>query len=84
MINLFERKRPDAAAVGRVKEQIANHLGLSQDYTITVAELRCHEPGCPPIDTVFTARHVDGAVRSWRIPKPVKDITANDIKILKN
>jgi hypothetical protein len=82
MQNLFERKRPNAEAILRVKTLISEHHGLSDTTTLTVAELRCHEPGCPPIETVFTARDIDGSVSDWRIAKPVKDITIHDIKIL--
>ena len=82
MLNLFERKRPNLLAVSRTKELIAKHFNLSDTTTVAVAELRCHEPGCPPIETVFTARHADGSVIDWRIAKPVKDITVEDIKSL--
>ena len=82
MANLFERKRPDLMAVSRAKELVVKHYGLSETTTLSVAELRCHEPGCPPIETVFTAHHEDGSTTDWRIAKPVNDITVDDIKIL--
>jgi hypothetical protein len=83
MSNLFERNRPDLGAILRAKELIAEHHNLSESTTLTVAELKCHEPGCPPIETVFTAHHRDGSKSDWRISKAVKDITVDDIKILK-
>ena len=83
MPNLFEHKRPDLVAVSRAKDLIAKYFGLSVTTTVAVAELRCYEPGCAPIETVFTARHIDGSVSDWRIAKPIKEITVDDIKILK-
>ena len=83
MYNLFERIRPDATAISRAKDLIINHFDLPPTTVLTVAELKCQEHGCPPIETVFTARHVDGTISDWRITKPVKDISVQDIIGLK-
>ena len=82
MQNLFNRTRPDRDAVRRIKELISEGFGLPETTTLAVAELRCHEPGCPPIETVITARHADGPVQDWRIAKPIKDITSEDFDSL--
>ena len=82
MQNLFNRTRPDRDAVRQIKEQISEGLGLPDTTTLAVAELRCHEPGCPPIETVITARHIDSSVQDWRIAKPIKDITSEDVDSL--
>ena len=82
MQNLFNRSRPDRDAVRQIKELISEGFGLPDTTTLAVAELRCHEPGCPPIETVITARHIDGSVQDWRIEKPIKDITSEDIDSL--
>ena len=63
---MFDRTRPDAEAVRRVKALVAAHLGLPETITVTVAELRCHEPNCPPIETVITARETNGHAKDWR------------------
>ena len=84
IINLFDRARPDRAAVRWIKEQVSQGLGLPDTTTIAVAELRCHEPGCPPIETVITARHADGYVQDWRIEKPIKNIKLIDVEYLTN
>ena len=82
MVNLFDRARPDGASVRWIKEQISQGFGLADTITLAVAELRCHEPGCPPIETVITARHAYGYVQDWRIEKPIKDITLIDVEDL--
>ena len=82
MQNLFDRTRPDGASVRRIKELISEGFSLPETTTLAVAELRCHEPGCPPVETVITARHIDGLVQDWRISKPIKDITSKDVEAL--
>ncbi len=44
-----------------------------------MAELSCHEPNCPPIETIITERAEDGKVRNWRIAKPINEIQEIDI-----
>ena len=79
MLGLFRRRRPDAEGVRRIKALVAAQLGLAGTTTITVAELRCHEPGCQPVETAITARDADGRARDWRIPKPIAEIGESDV-----
>ncbi len=82
MRGLFERHRPDPEAVRRVKAFVTAHFALPETTTLAVAELRCHEPGCPPIETVVTARDADGNIRDWRIAKPLGEVAASDVEML--
>ena len=82
MRGLFDRKRPDAEAVRRVKALVAERFDLPETTTLAVAELRCHESGCPPIETVVTARDADGRTRDWRITKPLSEVAASDVERL--
>ena len=82
MTGLFDRKRPDAAAVRRVKALVAARFDLPDTTTLAAAELRCHEAGCPPVETVVTARDEDGRIRDWRLHKPLAEVTAADIETL--
>ena len=81
MQNLFNRSRPDRDAVRQIKELISEGFGLPDTTTLAVAELRCHEPGCPPEETVITARHEDGSIK---IPDVLKPYMNNLEKITKN
>ena len=65
-----------------VKDWITKRLGLSDDDLVSVAELACHEPGCPPIETVVTVHGADGQRRTWRLHKPVAEITETDVEAL--
>ena len=82
MRGLFERNRPDAEASRRVKELVTKRFGLPETTTLAVAELRCHEPDCPPIETIVTARDADGRMRDWRIAKPLSEVEAADVEML--
>ena len=82
MRGLFDRNRPDAEAVRRVKALVTERFDLPETTTLAVAELRCHEPGCPPVETVVTARDADGRIRDWRIAKPLSEIAASDVQTL--
>lgn len=82
MVSLFDRKRSDAAAVRRVKALVAARLDLPDTTTLAVAELRCHEPGCPPVETVVTARGTNGRIRDWFLHKPLAEIVAADVERL--
>lgn len=47
-------------------------LGLGDDTAVTVAQLACREPGCPPVETVIAV--LDPAGRRWTIHRPLADI----------
>ena len=82
MRGLFDRKRPDADAVRRVKALVTDRFDLPETTTLAVAELRCHEPGCPPVETVVTARDADGRIQDWHITKPLSEVAAADVEVL--
>ena len=82
MPGLFDPSRPDPKAVRRIKMFVAERFGLPESTALAVAELRCHEPGCPPVETVITAREADGSIRDWRVAKPLSDVERADIDML--
>ncbi|QPH53314.1 hypothetical protein [Pontivivens ytuae] len=78
MKNLFARR----AAPGRaaeVKAWVIQHLALTDDDLVTVAELACHEPGCPPVETVVTVHGSDGSRRTWCVHRALADIDEGDV-----
>lgn len=82
MRGMFDSTRLNPAAIDRVKAIFMEAFNLSEDTLLSVAELRCHEPGCPPVETVVTARSGDGEVQNWRVHKPIKDIASDDVTAL--
>lgn len=54
-MNLFKQQKPTASpeAIQRLKTWTYEALELSPDVPISISQLQCHEPGCPPIETVI-------------------------------
>lgn len=78
MMELFTRKRVPGRAA-EIKQWVAARLSLGDDDMVAVAQLSCHEPGCPPVETVLTLRPARGTPRMVRIHKPLAEITEDDV-----
>ena len=84
MIGIFDQKKTNPETIRYLKKIIAEKFQLSDTTIISVAELRCHEKGCPPIETVITIRGDSSIVRDFKILKSASDIKAIDIENLNN
>ena len=84
MVGMFDNKKINPEIIRNLKTVFTEKFYISKDSTISVAELRCHEPNCPPIETIITERNENGKVRNWRIAKPINDIQETDINNLNN
>ena len=82
MKGMFDRKVTDPKSIKNLKEMFIKKYKLPDSTTLSIAELSCHEPNCPPIETVITARSVDGSIKDWRISKSVIEIKQIDLDIL--
>ncbi|MCG8359206.1 MAG: hypothetical protein MI920_26885 [Kiloniellales bacterium] len=78
MKNLFARRTAPGRA-SEVKAWVSEQLALGEDDLVTVAELACHEPGCPPFETVLTVHGPDSHRRTWHIHKPLSEVDIADI-----
>mgnify|MGYP005731458561 FL=1 len=82
MVEMFDNKKTNPEIIRNLKSVFTEKFYISKDSTISVAELRCHEPNCPPVETVFTVRTTDGLIKDWRISKSVSEIQIKDIELL--
>ena len=73
MKNLFTRRGSPGHA-SQVKSWVSQHLALTEADLVTVAELACHEPGCPPVETVLTVHALASWPRSWHIHRPLAEV----------
>ena len=80
-MDLFNSRKVPGRS-GSVKAWVIEGLGLNDSDLVTVAQLTCHEPDCPPIETLISVHDIDGSRRDWRIHKSIADITKTDV--LKN
>ena len=82
MVGMFDNKKTNPEIIRNLKAIFIKKFYISEDATISVAELRCHEPNCPPVETVFTIRSSDGSIKDWRISKSASEIQIKDIELL--
>jgi hypothetical protein len=73
------RRDPGRAAL--IKRWAIEAFGLDDDAggTVMVTELRCTEPGCPPLETVIALLGDSGPPRQHKIHKPMAEVTAGDL-----
>ena len=79
---MFNKKKPNVENIRNLKIIISEKYNIPENSTLSIAELACHEPNCPPIETIITERNENGKVRNWRIAKPINDIQETDINNL--
>ena len=76
---MCNKKKPNVENIRNLKIIISEKYNIPENSTLSIAELACHEPNCPPIETIITERAIDGKVRNWRIGKPINDILESDV-----
>ena len=79
MARMFDRKVTSPEALRKLKSLFIEKYNFNESTILSVAELSCHEPGCPPIETVITAREIDGSMKNWKIHKSIVEIKKVDI-----
>ena len=76
---MFNHKTQNIEKIRNLKLLISNKYKLSDNTIISIAELSCHEPDCPPIETVITVRYENGSMKNWRVAKPISEVEETDI-----
>jgi hypothetical protein len=85
MLGLFNRRpRPDAEAVTRLKGWVADLMTLGDKDHIAIAELACHEPGCPDLETVVTVTLADRRRFVLRFPSAVAEVSEAEVQSLRS
>jgi hypothetical protein len=83
MLGLFNRRpRPDPEATLRLKGWVADLMALADGDHVAVAELACHEPGCPDLETVVTVTLKDRRRFVLRFPSSVAEVTEAQVRSL--
>ena len=79
---MFNKKKPNVENIRNLKLIISEKYNIPENSTLSIAELACHEPNCPPIETIITERTDDGKLKNWRIAKSINDIREIDFENL--
>ena len=65
------------AAIGQAR-QVVKQLVKSDEISVLVTELACHQPGCSPVETVIALLDRSGS-KTWKIGRPVVELTEDEI-----
>lgn len=77
------RGRTDnAAAAQRVKAWVREACSLDDATTVMVSELRCQEPGCPPLETFVAILEPGKDRRELRLHKALAEVGPDDVAAL--
>lgn len=78
-MNLFSQNKPktDPEKVQQSKNWVYRLLDIDSGTTISISQLTCKEPGCPPIETVIVVMTNPG--QQHKIHKAINDIDEIDI-----
>lgn len=76
------RQGRGSGRAGTIKGWASAVFGLEEGTPMTVAELRCAEPGCPPVETVVAILGAPGSPRQWKVHKPISEVTFEDVERL--
>lgn len=64
-----------------LKAAVRRRYGLLEEDTVTLIELRCSEPDCPPLETVVGVLREGGSLQV-KIHKALADVTEADVQAL--
>ena len=76
---IFRKKSQKATSqeIQQVKQWIYQSLQIDEDISISLSQLHCNEPGCPPIETVINV--MTNPVQQYKIHKSIAEIDYSDI-----
>lgn len=81
-MDLFSRtdQQTHPEKIQQVKQWIYEVLEINAKISVSLSQLRCTEPGCPPIETVIAI--LDKPQRQYKIHKPIAELEPIDIQNL--
>lgn len=63
----------------RIRGWVREAFGLGEESTISVMEMRCPDPDCPPHETIIAILDTPGAARRFRFAKPMAEIVRDEV-----
>jgi hypothetical protein len=68
------------AAMRAIKQEAQALFEATETDVVLVNELRCDEPGCPPIETIVALLRAGAPPRQLKVHKPLVDVTVEDLR----
>ena len=72
--------KPKGGHTKRIKDMVRKAWSVPENIIIMVSELRCHEEGCPDVETVIALMHDGAAPEKVKIYKPMAELNLEEIK----
>ncbi|MDC0158624.1 hypothetical protein OAI47_02625 [Rhodospirillaceae bacterium] len=72
--------KPKGGHTKRVKDMVRKAWSIPENVIIMVSELRCHEEGCPDVETVIALMHEEAEPEKVKIYKPMAELNLEEIK----
>ena len=69
-------QRVDTSALRQI---VRDELDLGEDDAVTVSEMACAKPGCPPMETVISIFPAGQETYSIRVCKAIVDVEPMDV-----
>lgn len=78
-MNLFSQGKPkaDPEKIRDIKSWVYRILEIDSGIPISISQLACKKPGCPPMETVIAV--MSTPAQQYKIHKTVNDIDETDI-----
>jgi hypothetical protein len=80
--DLFGDGKKDRSLQGQIKEWVRDRFALPAEASVLVAEIRCDQPGCAPVETIVAILHADGRREQWKSMRPMKEVKKEDVRHL--
>lgn len=78
-MNLFAKSTPKANSenLRQIKDWVYQILDIDSEISVSINQLQCREPNCPPVETVIAI--MSKPPKQYKIHKSVSHITEADI-----
>jgi len=78
---MFEfSNKPKVNHTQRVKNLVRDTWGIDDNVVIMVSELKCHEDGCPDVETVIALMPEGQNPKTIKIERPIAGVDSRIIK----
>ena len=79
-MNLFAKStfKINREQLKQIKIWVYQTFNINREIPISINQLQCHEPNCPPVETVIAI--MTSPPKQYKIHKPISAITKPDIQ----
>ena len=79
MLAPFTKSPERLRAAERVKQWTRARFGLPQDATVSVSQIACAVPGCPPVETAIMFWSAEQKRHHFKVFKPLQEVVEEDL-----